>query len=128
MSMFQSLKLKGPLDLRYFGGGEWILLAPYSAVWDGGKIIVPQGFQTDLSSIPRIARSIIPQIGDQNGPSVIHDWCYRNHWKEDRGASDSLFLEGMKVAGVNWLRRRIIYRSVRLGGWVSWNGHAKKPT
>ena len=120
MSIFQNLKLGGQLDLRYFGGGEWILLTPYSAVWDDGKVDVPQGFQTDLSSIPRIARSIIPQIGDHNGPSVIHDWCYRNHW-ENRSTSDSLFLEGMKVKGVNWLRRNIIYAAVRTGGWVTWN-------
>ena len=116
---FANLKLEGQLDLRYISGGEWVLLSPYSAVWDDGRIDVQEGFQTDLSSIPRIARSIIPQIGNQNGPSVIHDWCYRNHWK-DRETSDRLFIEGMKVAGVNWLRRNVMYAALRVGGWLAW--------
>ena len=113
------------MDLRYFGKGEWILLAPYSAVWKDGRIDVPEGFQTDLSSIPRVARSIIPQIGDQNGPSVIHDWCYRYRWK-GRAISDALFLATMKVKAVNWLRRNIIYAAVRAGGWVTWNKEGKE--
>jgi len=125
MTPFPNLKLERQLDLRYFGDGEWILLAPYSAIWDGGRIDVPQGFQTDLSSIPRIARSIIPQIGDQNGPSVIHDWCYRFRWKT-RALSDALFLAGMKVAGVNWLRRKTMYLAVRAGGWATWKKRKPK--
>ena len=117
---FQNLKLEGQLDLRYFGDGEWILLSSYSAVWNDGRVDAPAGFQTDLSSIPRVARSIIPQIGDQNGPSVIHDFCYRFRWKT-RSRSDALFLAGMRIAGVNWLRRNIMYAAVRAGGWATWN-------
>ena len=120
MTKFSNLKLVGPLRLEYLGSGQWELLRPYSAVWDTGRIDVPAGFKTDLSSIPRIARSIIPQIGDQNGPSVIHDWCYRFHW-ETRALSDALFLAGMIFKAVNWLRRNIIYSAVRTGGWVTWN-------
>lgn len=121
MTMFQNLKLEGQLDLRYFGGEEWILLSPYSAIWDDGRIDVPRGFQTDLSSIPRIARSIIPQIGDQNGPSVIHDFCYEGHTKLTRAEADRLFLEGMQSVGVWWLRRQIMYTAVRMFGSVLWN-------
>ena len=125
MTTFHNLKLEGQLDLRYFGGGEWLLLAPYSAIWRDGRVDVPTGFQTDLSSIPRIARSIIPQIGDQNGPSVIHDWCYRYRW-ETRAVSDALFLAGMRAAGVNWLRRKVMYLAVRAGGWTTWNKRKPK--
>ena len=120
MTEFADLKLPDELHLNYLGKGRWELLKSYSAVWDGGRIEVPEGFQTDLASIPRIARSIIPQIGDQNGPSVIHDWCYRFRWKA-RPISDALFLATMKVKAVNWLRRNIIYAAVRAGGWVTWN-------
>ena len=125
MTKFPNLKLVGPLRLEYVVGGLWKLLRPYKAFWAGGHIEVPVGFMTDLASIPRIARSIIPQIGDQNGPSVIHDWCYRHHWKT-RALSDGLFLTGMRVAGVNWARRNIIYSAVRVGGWVTWNKRKPK--
>ena len=120
MTKFSNLKLVDPLRLEYIGGGEWKLLRPYRAIWHWSRIDVPAGFITDLASVPRIARSIIPQIGNQNGPSVIHDWCYRHNWKT-RALSDGLFLAAMKVAGVNWLRRNIIYSAVRVGGWVTWN-------
>ena len=125
MRKFPNLKLVGSLRLEYLGTGQWKLLRPYSAVWRWGRIDVPTGFQTDLASIPRLARSIIPQIGNQNGPSVVHDWCYRHHWKT-RALSDGLFLVGMRVAGVNWLRRNIIYAAVRAGGWVGWNKEGKE--
>jgi len=125
MTKFSNLSLVGPLRLEYLGGGQWKLLRPYSAIWHWNRIDVPTGFVTDLASVPRIARSIIPQIGDQNGPSVVHDWCYRNHWKT-RALSDGLFLASMRIAGVNWLRRNIIYSAVRAGGWVTWK--KRKPT
>ena len=120
MTEFANLKLPDELHLKYLGGGQWELLRPYRAVWDGGRVEAPKGFRTDLASIPRLARSIIPQIGDQNGPAVIHDWCYRHRWKA-RALSDALFLATMKVKAVNWLRRNIIYAAVRAGGWVTWN-------
>lgn len=81
---------------------------------------VPAGFETDLASIPRAVRSIIPQVGRQNLPAIVHDYTYREKstaWLGKKKA-DLLFLEGMKICGVNWLRRSIIYRSVRMfGGW-----------
>jgi hypothetical protein len=125
MTEFPGLVLPNELHLNYLGDGEWKLLKPYSAIWYSGRVVVPTGFATDLSSIPRIARSIIPQIGNQNGPSVVHDWCYHNRWRTRR-LSDTLFLEGMAVARVNWARRNMMYAAVRFGGWVTWNLRQKE--
>ena len=84
-------------------------------------ITVPDGFRHDLSSIPRLFRSIIPQIGNQNRASVLHDYLYvmEPEWCTRRIA-DAIFLEGMKADGVNWLRRNIMWAAVRAGGWYLW--------
>ena len=125
--MIRHLWYPVPLDLRYVGGDEFTLLAAYSVGWQDGNgkyntIIVPKDFKTDLSSIPQAARSLIPGIGEHIGPSVIHDWCYRNHWRS-RVESDDLFLEGMKAVGIGWLVRNTMWSAVRAGGWVPWNSH-----
>jgi len=125
MRDFPNLRLPDPLDNRHLGGRYHRLLADYRAFWDGGALTVPAGFVHDFASIPRAVRSVIPQMGDQNGPAVIHDYTYRHHWAP-RADCDALFLAGMKLKGVNWLRRNIIYAAVRGGGWVTWNKRKPK--
>lgn len=99
---------------------QWILRHPLEVRWRSGKIEVPAGFVTDLSSIPEAARGIIPQIGTHNIPSVVHDWCYENRWS-DRKTSDYLFLLLMKEHGVPWLRRNVMYAAVRVFGKGVWD-------
>ncbi len=125
MREFRNLRLPDPLDNRHLGGAKFRLLQSYRAAWVGGEIIVPEGFVHDFASVPRLVRSIIPQMGNQNGPAVVHDFTYRQHW-QSRENCDALFLAAMKVAGVNWLRRNIIYSAVRAGGWVTWNKRKSK--
>lgn len=118
--MFNNIVFPDKLVLVYLEDEEWLVKHPYTCSWDGGAITVPKGFSTDLSSIPRIFRSIIPVVGEQNGPSVIHDYCYVTKWRS-RKESDRLFYEGCKAAGVHWLRRQILFSAIRLGGWAVWN-------
>ncbi len=97
----------------------FVVMRHYVATWQGGRIKVDRGFECDQASIPRLFRVIIPKGGLHDGPSIIHDWCYRNNWRS-RWESDQLFLSGMKVAGTWWLRRTVIYLAVRSFGWVFW--------
>ncbi|MFD2207230.1 DUF1353 domain-containing protein [Kiloniella antarctica] len=103
----------------------WVLIEPItvSFVLDDNErrsFTVPTGFGTDLASIPRLLRWLIPQIGGQNLPAVAHDWCYRDpsmRWlsKDD---ADLLFRVGMEQAGVGRLRRTLMYSAVKyFGGW-----------
>lgn len=141
MRKFQNVKLPDVLQLNYIDGDKFELNAPYRVTWeeDGSKfrIEVPKGYITDLSSIPRLAQSVIPVIGRQNGPSVIHDFIYepmdpmltdgKTHqligWKKEE--ADMLFLEAMKAAGVHWLRRNAMWMAVRFGGYWAWNTEDK---
>lgn len=124
MSRFPGLRFPDHLDLRYVGGDEWKLLVRFRAVWRGGQVTVPVGFVTDLSSIPRRFRSLIPVVGPQNLASVIHDFLYdpeRRPAGWTRANADLIFLEGMKAAGVRWMRRRAMYLAVRVGSARFWD-------
>lgn len=109
-------------------GDDWVLVEPLAVTWAAGdypgfpdnRIEVPAGFVNDLSSIPRAFRSIIPVVGLQNKPSVIHDYLYENRLGA-RDLADRFFLDAMRDVGVNWMRRWTMYWAVRAGGWVAWN-------
>ena len=93
------------------------LVAPFRYVCDDGFIIiVPKGFVTDLASIPRLARFMFTGHGLSRKPAVIHDFLYSVFY--DRKQADKIFLDALKDVGMNWVGRRIMYRAVRLGGWL----------
>ena len=112
--------------LRYgLAQGRFTLTESFTVVWKRGlteilEFEVAAGFRTDLASIPRGFRSIIPQIGKHLQPAIVHDWGYAGNTDLTKEESDLLFLDGMKSAGVWWLRRRIMYLAVRLGGTGHW--------
>ena len=100
-------------------GTVWRLEQDLLAVVDGEEILVPTGFHTDFSSIPRIVRSIIPVLGRQNKASVLHDALYVTKIRT-RAEADRIFLAAMRSSGVPLVKRSIMYVAVRIGGWVYW--------
>jgi len=95
------------------------------------QFIVPEGYVTDFASIPRAAWSLIgPPLGRHARAAILHDWLYDTNGaggRFDREASDRIFLEAMKVLGVNWAKRSLMFRAVRLGGASGWKGAAARP-
>ena len=89
------------------------------------KIKVPVGFPPDIASIPRLFWIIYPPDGQYTQAAVLHDYLY-NIQDRPRATADAIFLEAMQVLGVPFLRRKIIYRAVRLFGWIPWNNRARK--
>jgi hypothetical protein len=106
---------------------KWTVLRGFGAHWhrDGGyegSLTVPAGFRTDLASVPRIARSIVPQIGRHLQAAIVHDWCLGREVvmrgvEMTEAEKHQLFLDGMASLGVPWLRRKIMYQAVRTWGW-----------
>lgn len=128
--MFTQVEFPDELHVKHVSGSHWVMLAPYRCRFDHKslgplQLTVPEGFEHDFASVPRIFRSLIPAIGDQNGPAIVHDWCYANLWRT-RAESDALFLAGLKAKKVNWFRRNAMYMAVRAGGWVLWNARVRK--
>lgn len=87
-------------------------------------ITIPEGFETDFASVPQILWSVIPPWGKYGKAAVLHDYLYKSGIFE-RGRCDDIFLEAMEVLDVSWIKRKIIYRGVRMGGWIAWNSHRK---
>lgn len=88
-----------------------------------GEIEVPAGFLTDGASVPRIFWTVFSPFGDYFSAAVIHDFLYTaGNRRFDRATVDRIFLAAMKDAGVPFVRRRLIYRAVRVGGWPNYQG------
>lgn len=133
---FHDIEFLDPLDGRYplpkdiINEADWILLINFRVKWTDatGKrrmLTVPAGFKTDLSSIPKFARSIISVVGRQNHASIIHDWVYYSRVDYERvgwtrADIDLFFLLMMEECGVGWWRRTAMYRAVRVGGGKDW--------
>lgn len=85
---------------------------------DGNLIVVevPDRFKTDLSSIPRIFRLLIPKNGRHRAAAVVHDWLCRNA-DFGREITDKVFLEAMVLLEVPKWRRHLMYRAVRIGAF-----------
>ncbi len=83
------------------------------------KIVVPKGFVTDFASVPRLFWAFIPPDGSYTAAAVVHDYLYHTQ-ERSRKESDLIFLEAMEVLGVVWWKRKVMYRSVRMFGWIPW--------
>ncbi|MDT3678904.1 MAG: DUF1353 domain-containing protein [Burkholderiaceae bacterium] len=85
---------------------------------------VPDGFVTDLTSIPQIAWSFgIRPEGPYAYAAIIHDYLY---WMQDRTReeADQIFLIAMADSKVDESLRNSIYNVVRLGGLSAWSKNA----
>lgn len=124
-------KFLDPLQLEAIPPKTWRLINSFAyRTMITGKpqtITVPDGFENDLASIPRLFQNLIPVNGKHRWPAVIHDWLYYNkgilgvRMVFTRKECDQIFLEGMKVMGVGFFVRTAMYNAVRAGGWVYWN-------
>lgn len=87
-------------------------------------IVVPTGFMTDFASVPRIFWAIIPPDGKYTAAAIVHDFLYSTQ-ERGRKETDKIFINAMKSLGVSWWKRNIMYRAVRLFGWIPWRNKEK---
>jgi hypothetical protein len=102
----------------------WIVRAPL--IWAGEKrtVTVPDGFLTDLASVPRMAQGMpgFEPTGLSRRPAVLHDWLYSSG-ELPRMEADGEFYRALRVEGVHELTARTYYRAVRVFGASAWNAH-----
>jgi hypothetical protein len=89
------------------------------------EITVPVGFITDGASVPRALWWLFPPMGKYGKAAVLHDYCYTVQ-EYTRLECDDILMEGMDALGVNVVTQYLIYKSVRLWGWLAWNQHKKE--
>lgn len=115
-------------------------------------IIAESGFDTDLASIPRLLRWLIPGNGIERPAATLHDKVYRTGGysatkkgtRLTRKQCDQILLEANLVdietyyrslpkTRMNWLKKKnhtakayLIYNGVRSGGWITFNRNRRR--
>ena len=123
---------------------RWVALESFefhSGAKDEGLFVrCEAGMVSDLASIPRIVRWLIPKAGKDAQGAFIHDRVYRDGFmimriehlekrvRVSRAMADGLYHQSMLALKVGKWRRRAIYRGLRAGGFVAWNKYRKANT
>lgn len=89
-----------------------------------GVVTVPKFFVSDGCSMPRLFWRVLGHPFDMRflREAILHDWLYQFQ-PCDRKTADQIFRDAL-AGKLSWLRRAAIYRGLRLGGWVAWDGYA----
>jgi hypothetical protein len=113
----------GPV-LAYVGLGQYRTVGP--TVYVGAKQVfsIPDGFATDLASVPRFFWSLLPPDGRYEKAAVLHDWLCTELARARAGGppapatgrdTDALFRRVMAEGGVGFVTRWIMWCGVRWG-------------
>lgn len=87
-------------------------------------ITIPEGFYTDLSSVPKWLWSITRPYGDFLMAAVIHDYLYVKKRYPQKFCDKEMLHWSKLLNNASRIRRvdnYIRYYAVRLFGWTYWN-------
>ena len=102
---------------------RWVLTKPLVyQTQSSAKFEVPVGHSTDLDSVPRIPFVYAYLKGRAVRSAVLHDYLYSMYFP--RKQADKIFLAAMKEEGIGFFRRHVIYRGVRMFGWLAYREEA----
>ena len=96
---------------KWYRSPLWKLLEEYTSC--NGNVTVPTGFITDGASIPKWAQRFIgePLEGDTLRAVLVHD-VYCENKKRSQEDTHKVFREILKLDGVNFLTRTLMYQAV----------------
>lgn len=104
----------------------WVTVGRVSFTFDGVTYVIPEGFMTDFSSVPRVFRWLISPVGQPHQlAGVVHDFLYSSG-AVTRKQADAAFKAAAAAAGSPRLRAALMYRAIRLGGWFAWRNNRAK--
>ena len=84
---------------------------------DNSTIKVPQGFVTDLGSVPERLRGFVDNDDESLLGFLLHDWVYKKGTTEyTRKQADEFLYEIIRGNGQSWWRSQKTYWAVRAGG------------
>lgn len=107
----------------------WTLAAPL--VWSDpvrGTLTAPEGFVTDLASIPRALRNLptLDVDGISRRPAAMHDWLYGGDRSRGKGFADTFLRDALIAEGASDAVADTYYEAVHLFGAASWASDAPK--
>ena len=92
---------------------------------NGTTIVIKEGFEWDLSSVPRFLWGILPPDGNFEIAALIHDYLYRKQLFGRTFADKEMLiwsqkLNGKKKISLRRLDNKIRFWGVRLFGRAAW--------
>jgi hypothetical protein len=105
------------VDVRSLDSKLWQVLAPFEYRAARRTFVIEAGVTTDFASIPRPFVWLIPTYGLYTRAAILHDvlcdqGLERNVSRRD---ADGIFLQALRILGVPFLQRWLMWTGVRLG-------------
>lgn len=116
---------------------NWTITKDWKYKIDGNEYVIPAGFQFDGASIPKFLRSFFSPVGVLLVGGLVHDYMYKYTACKpstkkgallivDQKKADQIFRDiNIEVNGFYFMNY-LAYWSLRIGGFVAWNGHRKR--
>ena len=116
---------------------NWVLTDDWKYNIDGEEYVIPSGFQFDGASIPKFLRSFFSPVGVLLIGGLVHDYAYKYktllevNKKKTMGEitqarADEIFRDINVIVNGFYTMNYLAYWSLRIGGFVAWNGHRKR--
>jgi hypothetical protein len=116
---------------------NWVLIKDWHYKINDVDYVIPAGFQFDGASIPKFLRTFFSPVGVLLIGGLVHDYMYKYTACKPRKSGDPLLVVDQKKADqifrdinieVNgfYTMNYLAYWSLRIGGFVAWNGHRKR--
>ena len=116
---------------------NWELTKDWKYNIDGEEYVIPEGFQFDGASIPKFLRSFFSPVGVLLIGGLVHDYAYKYktllkaNKKNTMGEltqkrADEIFRDINIIVNGFYSMNYLAYWSLRIGGFVAWNGHRKR--
>ena len=115
----------GPnVDVREIDARRWEVLKEFKYLAQEDSYTVAVGQPTDFASVPRAFIWFIPSYGKYTKAAILHDHLcdLAKRGQFNRRDADGIFRQAMRVLGVAFLRRWIMWAAVRWGAVVSPEG------
>ena len=126
----------GALMLWVFGTRHWEVVKDFNYSINKQNFVIPKGFKFDGASVPKFLAQFLSPVGVLLIGGLIHDYGYKY---------ETLLLKNGKTIGIRsqqWMDKTfrdinievngfyfmnyLAYWSLRIGGFVAWNGHRKR--
>ena len=116
---------------------NWEITKDWHYSIDNTDYVIPAGFTFDGASIPKFLRTFFSPVGVLLIGGLVHDYMYKYSACKPADKKGQLLLVDQKKADqifrdinieVNgfYFMNYLAYWSLRLGGFVAWNGHRKR--
>jgi len=116
---------------------NWELTKDWKYNIDGEEYVIPAGFQFDGASIPKFLRTFFSPVGVLLIGGLVHDYAYKyktllkankkdTMGEIDQKRADEIFRDINIIVNGFYTMNRLAYWSLRIGGFLAWNGHRKR--